>query len=95
MSKVSGFRAMTLEEDRTDEKRTKVTVSLNDAEEMPKIRELQDILDIPSPSTALKIAAISYLNVIHGTFGAETLKKLISRDRVRMSDYKRAKNKRI
>lgn len=74
------FQAKRLEENRLADKRETVNVSIN-LEERLWLNEIKRQLNTPMDSTALKEAAKVGLNVLHGTFGKDTLPWLLSSKR--------------
>ena len=74
------FYPKRLEEERAEDKRETVNVSIN-VEERAWLNELKRQFNTPMDSTALKTAAKVGLNVLHGTFGAELLPWLLSSKR--------------
>lgn len=83
------FRKYKLDEE-NGENRVKITISLN-AQEQQMVEHLMEDFDVKSPGVALKKAAETGQNVIHNTFGCESFRYLMRRERARASDYDKVK----
>lgn len=80
------FESYRLEEERARDKSKVFPMRLNQQEQL-MAKELMLLFNVKSPVTAIKFAAEVGRNVLHGTFGADLMKRLFAKERVRLEDY--------
>lgn len=76
------FQLYRLDEEKPADDRTPVVLQMT-AQDMADLAELQDLLSQPQRATAIKTAVRVARNVIRGTFGADEMRYISSRRRVR------------
>lgn len=84
------FQSYRTEEERSKDKRIKITVSLNELDQ-EIVEGLQEIYDVASPSTLLRIAAHDLHYAIHQRFNSRFIKYLFKKERDRWSYYETLK----
>ncbi|MBI2101658.1 hypothetical protein HYT53_03520 [Candidatus Woesearchaeota archaeon] len=82
------FTRTRLEEEKAQNKRQLISVSLNESERK-LLDDIKKSLNVPSDSTALKEMAWVGWNVIQHTFSPEVLKWLTSAERIRLHEIKK------
>lgn len=80
------FVAYRLEEERAKDKSKVFPMRLNE-QEQKLAKELMILFNVKSPVTAIKFGAEVGRNVLHSTFGADLMKRLFAKERVRLEDY--------
>lgn len=81
------FYSTRTEEERAEDKREVISVSLN-PQEREVLERIKELLNIKDDSRALKIGAEVGLNVLRGLFSEKTLRYISSLKRQRLSDVK-------
>jgi len=80
------FGSYRLEEERARDKSKVFPMRLNQ-QDQAMAKQLMVLFNVKSPVTAIKYGAEVGRNVLHGTFGAGLMKRLFSKERVRLEDY--------
>ena len=86
MIKKQPFQPYRLEEERMKDKSKVFPMRLN-KQEQAMAKQLMILFNVKSPVTAIKYSAEIGLNVLHSTFGSSLLKRLFSKERIRLEDY--------
>ena len=80
------FQPYRLEEERAKDKSKVFPMRLNQ-QEQATAKQLMLLFNVKSPVTAIKYGAEIGLNVLHSTFGIDLMKRLFSKERIRLEDY--------
>ena len=80
------FKAYRLDEEKAKDKSKVFTIRVN-KEDQKLLRTLQELFDVASEGTMLKICAHQYYNVLMNNFSPRYIKYLFKRQRNRWSDY--------
>ena len=80
------FEPYRLEEEKKGDTSKVFPMRLNQ-QEQAMAKELMILFNVKSPVTAIKFAAEVGRNVLHGTFGADLVKRLFAKERVKLEDY--------
>ena len=80
------FRVYRLDEEKKNDQRKKLAISLNKQEEA-WLEELKQDLNIKSDGTALKTGAFIGKNIIRSTFGKQLCGYLFKKNRAKYEDF--------
>ena len=80
------FESYRLEEEKKGDTSKVFPMRLNQ-QEQAMAKDLMILFNVKSPVTAIKFSAEVGLNVLHSTFGADLMKCLFSKERVKLEDY--------
>ena len=80
------FTKLRLDEEKAKDKSKVFPMRLNE-QEQAMAKELMILFNVKSPVTAIKYGAEVGKNVLHSTFGADLMKRLFAKERVKLEDY--------